>query len=100
MIIYDKDEEGMEFTVKDVTPEYLEAATAARAVMVEKIAGEDEALMEKFLGDQEISVAELKAVLRHATINRKLFPVYCGASWRNKGIHPLLDAIVDYLLHH
>lgn len=97
MIIYDKDEEGMEFTVKDVTPEYLEAATAARAVMVEKIAGEDEALMEKFLGDQEISVAELKAVLRHATINRKLFPVYCGASWRNKGIHPLLDAIVDYL---
>jgi len=46
MIIYDKDEEGMEFTVKDVTPEYLEAATAARAVMVEKIAGEDEALME------------------------------------------------------
>jgi len=97
MIIYDKDEEGMEFTVKDVTPEYLEAATAARAVMVEKIAGEDEALMEKFLGDQEISVAELKAVLRRATINRKLFPVYCGASWRNKGIHPLLDAIVDYL---
>jgi len=53
--------------------------------------------MEKFLGDQEISVAELKAVLRHATINRKLFPVYCGASWRNKGIHPLLDAIIDYL---
>ncbi len=97
MIVYDKDEEGMEFTVKDVTPEYLETATAARAAMVEKIAGEDEALMEKFLGDQEISVAELKAVLRHATINRKLFPVYCGASWRNKGIHPLLDAIIDYL---
>ncbi len=97
MIVYDKDEEGMEFTVKDVTPEYLEAATAARAAMVEKIASEDETLMEKFLSDQEISVAELKAVLRHATINRKLFPVYCGASWRNKGIHPILDAIVDYL---
>lgn len=97
MIVYDKDEEGMEFTVKDVTPEYLEAATAARAAMVEKIASEDEVLMEKFLSDQEISVAELKAVLRHATINRKLFPVYCGASWRNKGIHPILDAVVDYL---
>jgi len=97
MIIYDKDEEGMEFTTKDVTPEYLESATKARAAMVEKIAGEDEVLMEKFLNDQEISVPELKAALRKATISRKLFPVFCGASWRNKGIHPILDAIIDYL---
>ena len=97
MIIYDKDEAGMEFTVKDVTPEYLEAAKSARAHMVEKIAGEDEILMEKFLNDQEISVTELKTVLRKATIDRKLFPVFCGAAWRNKGIHPILDAIVDYL---
>ena len=97
MIIYDKDEEGMEFTTKDVTPEFLEAATKARAAMVEKIAGEDEKLMEKFLNDEEISIPELKAALRQATIHRKLFPVYCGAAWRNKGIHPLLDAIVDYL---
>ena len=52
MIVYDKDEEGMEFTVKDVTPEYLDAAKAARAKMVEKIAGEDEALMDKFLNDE------------------------------------------------
>lgn len=97
MIVYDKDEEGMEFTVKDITDDYLEKAKTARAAMVEKIAGEDEALMEKFLNDEEISVPELKAALRKATIARKLFPVYCGASWRNKGIHPILDAIVDYL---
>jgi elongation factor G len=97
MIIYDKDEEGMEFTTKDVTEQYLAAAKAARAHMVEKIAGEDEALMEKFLNDQEISIPELKAALRKATINRKLFPVFCGAAWRNKGIHPILDAIIDYL---
>lgn len=97
MIVYDKDESGMEFTTKDVTPDYLDKVKAARAVMVEKIAGEDEALMEKFLNDEEISVAELKAVLRKATIARKLFPVYCGAAWRNKGIHPILDAVVDYL---
>jgi len=97
MIVYDKDEEGLEFTVKDVTPEYEAAAKTARATMVEKIAGEDEVLMDKFLNDQEISVPELKAALRKATINRKLFPVYCGAAWRNKGIHPILDAIVDYL---
>jgi elongation factor G len=97
MIVYDKDEEGLEFTIKDVTDDYLEKAKTARAAMVEKIASEDEALMEKFLNDEEISVPELKAALRQATIARKLFPVYCGASWRNKGIHPILDAIVDYL---
>jgi elongation factor G len=97
MLVYDKDEEGMEFTIKDITPEHLSAATQARAHMVEKIASEDETLMEKFLTDQEISVPELKAALRQATINRKLFPVFCGAAWRNKGIHPILDAIVDYL---
>ncbi|HEX8923502.1 MAG TPA: elongation factor G, partial [Patescibacteria group bacterium] len=97
MIVYDKDPEGMEFSVTDVTPEYLDAAKAARANMVEKIAGEDEALMEKFLNDEEISIPELKAALRKATIDRKLFPVFCGAAWRNKGIHPVLDAIIDYL---
>ncbi len=97
MIVYDKDEEGMEFTTKDITPEYVDAVKIARAQMVEKIAGEDETLMEKFLNDEEITVSELKAVLRQATIDRRLFPVFCGAAWRNKGIHPILDAIVDYL---
>jgi elongation factor G len=97
MIVYDKDPEGMEFTVKDVTPEYMDAAKKARAAMVEKIAGEDEKLMEKFLNDEEISIPELKTALRAATIKLRLFPVYCGAAWRNKGIHPILEAIIDYL---
>ena len=97
MIIYDKDEEGLEFTRKPVTDEFKEKALKARAYMVEKIAGEDEVLMEKFLNDEEISIPELKATLRKACIARKLFPVYCGAAWRNKGIHPILDGIVDYL---
>jgi elongation factor G len=97
MIVYDKDEQGMEFSVKEVSEEYKEAALKARAHMIEKISGEDEVLMEKFLNDEEISIPELKAALRKATIDRKLFPVYCGAAWRNKGIHPILDAICDYL---
>jgi len=97
MIVYDKDEQGLEFSTTDITEEYKDAAAKARAIMVEKIASEDEVLMEKFLNDEEISVPELKAALRKATIERKLFPVYCGAAWRNKGIHPILDAIVDYL---
>jgi elongation factor G len=73
MIVYDKDEEGMDFTRKTVTEEYLDKAKKARAIMVEKIAGEDEILMEKFLNDEEISIPELKTTLRKATINRKLF---------------------------
>ena len=97
MIIWDKDEAGVDFTVKDVTPEYLDAATKARAKMVEKIAAEDEALMEKFLNDQPISIPELKEALRKATIARRLFPIYCGSSWRNKGVQPVLDGVVDYL---
>lgn len=97
MVVYDKDDQGMEFTVKPVEGEYVEKAKAARAVMVEKIASEDEVLMEKFLNDEEISVSELKASLRKSVIARKLFPVFCGAAWRNKGIHPILDAIIDYL---
>ncbi|MDP4009847.1 MAG: elongation factor G [Candidatus Shapirobacteria bacterium] len=97
MIVYDKDEQGMEFSVKEVSDEYKEAALKARAHMIEKISGEDEVLMEKFLNDEEISIPELKAALRKATIDRKLFPIYCGAAWRNKGIHPILDAICDYL---
>mgnify|MGYP000976637749 CR=1 FL=1 len=97
MIIYDKDEEGMEFTVKDVTDDYKDKVHKYRSQMVEKIAGEDEVLMEKFLNDQEITVPELKAVLRKATVERKLFPIFCGAAWRNKGIHPVLDGIIDYL---
>ncbi|MCW1949666.1 MAG: elongation factor G [Candidatus Shapirobacteria bacterium] len=97
MIVYDKDEEGMEFTRKPVTDDFKDKALKARAEMVEKIAAEDESLMEKFLNDEEISVPELKAALRKATIARKLFPVYCGAAWRNKGIHPILDGVMDYL---
>lgn len=97
MIIWDKDDQGIEYTVKDVTPEYLDKAKAARAKMVEQIATEDEALMEKFLNDQEITIPELKTALRKATIARKLFPIYCGSSWRNKGVQPVLDGVVDYL---
>ncbi|MGI5841042.1 MAG: elongation factor G [Patescibacteria group bacterium] len=96
-IVWDKDDQGVEYSIKDIDAELLSEAQAARAHMVEKIAGEDETLLEKFLNDEEISIPELKAALRKATITRKLFPIYCGSSWRNKGVQPVLDGIVDYL---
>ncbi len=96
-IVWDKDEQGVEYSVTDIDPNLIPSAQAARARMVEKIAGEDEILMGKFLNDEEISIPELKSALRKATIQRKLFPIYCGSSWRNKGVQPVLDGIVDYL---
>jgi len=75
----------------------LEEAKMWRARLVEKIAAEDEKLLEKFLAKQEISVEELRKVLRKAVLDYKLIPVFCGAALRNKGIQPLLDGVVYYL---
>ena len=68
-----------------------------RANLLESVSETDESLMEKFLGDQEISNAELKKALRTATVNVKVIPVFCGASFKNMGVQPLLDGVVNYL---
>ncbi|MES2768917.1 MAG: elongation factor G [Bdellovibrionota bacterium] len=79
-------------------PEDLKAdATEARNFMIEKIADLDDKLMEKYLGGEEPTVAELKAVLRAATIALKAFPVFCGSAFKNKGVQSLLDGVIDYL---
>src|SRR5579872_2671168 len=68
-----------------------------RQKLVEKIAETDDTLLEKYLGGEEISVEELKAALRRAVIAYKLVPIYAGTSLRNKGVQPLLDAVIEYL---
>ena len=65
--------------------------------MVEAICETDEALLEKFLSDEEISVDELKAALRKATINNEIVPMLCGTAYRNKGVQMLLDAVIEYM---
>jgi elongation factor G len=96
-LVWQGDAKGAQFDVREV-PEDLKAdATKYREQMVEKIAEQDEALTEKFLMGEEISEAELKASLRKSTLALKVFPVFCGASFKNKGVQPLLDAVVDYL---
>jgi len=97
MIIWDKDDQGIEFTVKDVEKKYQSITKSARAEMIEKIASEDDVLMEKFLNEEDIEVKDLKKALRSAVIKSRLFPVYCGSAWRNKGVQPVLDAVTDYL---
>jgi elongation factor G len=79
-------------------PEELKSeAEARRAEMVEQIAETDEALTLKFLEGEEISVEELKEALRNAVLRNAATPVYCGSALRNKGIQPILEAVVDYL---
>ena len=65
--------------------------------MMEKLSDCDEVIMEKFLDGISPDENELKKAIRNATVNAKLYPVFCGAALRNKGVQPLLDAVVDYL---
>jgi elongation factor G len=90
-------EHGEKVVTGPVPEEMKEAVEEARTSLVETIAGTDDKLTEKYLEGKEISVEELKAALRQATLAAKLVPILCGAALRNKGIQPLLDAIVDYL---
>lgn len=98
VIRWRSEELGAKFDVTDEIPsEMKELVTAYRAKLIEKIAETDDILLEKYLGGQEPTVDELKKALRAAVISYKLVPIYAGTSLRNKGVQPLLDAVVDYL---
>jgi len=88
---------GAEFDVQEIPAELADKCREWREKMVEKVCEQDEQLFEKFVHGAVISVEELKAGLRRATVAIKLFPVICGAAFKNKGVQPLLDAVVDYL---
>ncbi|NPB07724.1 MAG: elongation factor G [Aquificae bacterium] len=88
---------GAKYEVVDIPPEYQEKAQEWREKMIETIVETDDELMEKYLEGQEITVEELRKALRKATINRQLVPVLCGSAFKNKGVQPLLDAVIDYL---
>jgi len=81
----------------EIPAELREQAEAARALLVEQIAETDDELTEKFLEGVEITSEELQAALRRAVIHGKLTPAFCGSSLKNKGVQPLLNAVVDYL---
>ena len=88
---------GDNISVVDIPEDMKEKAEQYRAEMVEAIAETDDALMEKFLEDEELTIDELKKALRAATIANDLVPVCCGTAYRNKGVQKLLDAIVDFM---
>ncbi|MBR6499725.1 MAG: GTP-binding protein, partial [Clostridia bacterium] len=91
------DDLGTVMEESDIPADMLEEAQRYHDEMVEKIAETDDDLTEKFLDGDEITAQELKAAIRKATIAGEINPVLCGTSYRNKGVQPLLDAVVDYL---
>ena len=91
------DETGRTFQSLDIPAEYAGLVEAKRQILVEAIAETDDTLIERYLAEEPISEAELKQALRRAVVSMHLVPVLCGSAYKNKGVQPLLDAIVDYL---
>ena len=95
--IYDGESLGEQFRDTDIPEEYADLALVAREVMVEAVAEMDEELLEKYLSGAEVTNDELRAAIRRATVANNLQPVLCGSAFRNKGVQPLLDAVLEYL---
>ncbi len=91
------DDLGTQIEIIEIPEDMREEAELYRDQMIEAIAENDEAIEEKYLMEEEISIDELKAALRRATVATKIVPVVCGTSYKNKGVQKLLDAIVDYM---
>ena len=95
-VIYDNDL-GTQFHTAEIPDDMKEEASEARQTLIEALADTDDDIAEKFLMEEEITVDEIKAALRRATIGMKITPVMCGSAYRNKGVQNLLNAIIDYL---
>ena len=95
-IIY-KDDLGREVEETEIPAEFLKQAREYRAKLIESIAETDEALLEKFMMEEEFEEAEIKAAVRKGTIDGSIMPMLCGSAFKNKGVQVLLDAVVDYL---
>ena len=91
------DDMGKDMRIEPIPADMVEKAEQYRQQMIESIAETDEELFEKFCNEEEITVDELRAALRKATIDNMIVPVVCGTSYKNKGVQKLLDAIIDYM---
>jgi elongation factor G len=96
-IVWQDDTMGAEYVTEEIPAELKKKAEAFHAQLVETIAENDDEILHKFLEGEEITAEELRASLRKSTIALKVFPVVVGTAFKNKGVQPLLDAVVDYL---
>ena len=96
-ILYEEDTLGATFRIADIPDDALEEAQEYHVRLIEELAEFDEEIMEKYLGEESIPETLLAGAIRRGTIGNQITPVFCGASFRNKGVQPLLDGIIDYL---
>jgi len=97
MLVFDEESQGLQVSEQDIPDDHIDKFTAARVALVEKLADFDEGVMEKYLEEQTISADELRKAVRAATLKLQVVPVFCGSAFKNKGVQPLLDAVVSYL---
>ncbi|MDG4475943.1 elongation factor G [Thiovibrio frasassiensis] len=97
MMRFDEDTKGSRVEYEPVPEEFKQESTAARMALIEKLADFDDWVMEKFLNEQPVSVDDINRAIRTATLNLDVVPVLCGSSFKNKGVQPLLDAVIAYL---
>ena len=90
-------EMGAKYNVEEIPADLKDKADEYRTALLEAVAETDEALMEKYFGGEEITVAEIKKAIRHLTVNSIMYPILCGSAFKNKGVQPMLDAVIDYL---
>ncbi|WP_067886437.1 elongation factor G [Nocardia vaccinii] len=88
---------GESYETIEIPADLAERAEQYRQELLETVAESDEALLEKFFGGEELSVEEIKGAIRKMTVNSELYPVLCGSAFKNKGVQPMLDAVIDYL---
>ena len=96
-MVWSGEELGAQFELVEIPAEYIEKAKEYREKMVESLSDFDDQIAEKFLNGKEVTEKELLPVIRKATISGKFYPMFCGTSFKNKGVQPLLDAVCDFL---
>ncbi|GAA7118276.1 elongation factor G [Helicobacter pylori] len=96
-IVWNNETMGAKYDVEEIPSDLLEKAKQYREKLVEAVAEQDEALMEKYLGGEELNIEEIKKGIKTGCLNMSLVPMLCGSSFKNKGVQTLLDAVIDYL---
>ena len=88
---------GEKYELQDIPADLVEKAEQYRQELLETVAESDEALLDKFFGGEDLTIDEIKGAIRKMTVNSELYPVLCGSAFKNKGVQPMLDAVIDYL---
>ena len=90
-------EMGAKYEIEEIPADLKEKADHYRTILLETVAETDETLMEKYFAGEELTIAEIKGAIRKLTVSSTLYPILCGSAFKNKGVQPMLDAVIDYL---